>query len=62
MSWSNLDFVTHTVTSGHRGMPEDVFDGRTGEKESFSFTFEEGGVFPYFCRIHEGMVGEVRVT
>ena len=61
--WNNVDSVAHTVTSG---TPEvgvlPVFDSKIiagGEK--FSFTFENQGVFDYFCTLHPWMTGTISV-
>ena len=55
--------LPHTVTSD-----TNLFNsGTLGEGDTFSFTFDESGVFPYFCRFHGsagggGMSGVVNVT
>jgi plastocyanin len=55
--------LPHTVTSD-----ADLFNsGTLGEGDTFSFTFDEAGTFPYFCRFHggpggSGMSGVVEVT
>jgi len=68
VTWTVTDALPegHTVTSG---MPDagsgDVFDSGLGLDENgqtFEFTFEEAGTFPYYCRIHgAAMSGEVVV-
>lgn len=74
--WVNEDEgVHHTVTSGEPGdngvpgvskgkkaRPDGTFDGDLPEASSeFTFTFDEAGTFPYFCKIHPSMTGEVVV-
>jgi plastocyanin len=56
--WTNRDGVPHTATSN-----DGVWDsGNLSEGESFSFTFEEPGTYPYLCLIHPLMRGTVTVT
>jgi nitrite reductase (NO-forming) len=33
-----------------------------GKGQSFSFTFDKAGEYPYFCEPHPNMVGTVVVT
>ena len=61
ITWVNRDSVPHTSTSrvgspgrwNSRGL-------RTGE--SFTFTFNEPGTYPYRCSIHPRMTGTVTVN
>ena len=58
VTWVNDDSGRHTVTS-----KDDVFDsGMMGKAQSFSFTFDKAGEYPYFCEPHPTMVGTVVVT
>lgn len=66
--WTNKDSFAHTVTAGKRGAQKDTFDGQLGELntndnagEMFTYTFEEKGSYPYFCRFHPNMQGTVEV-
>lgn len=59
--WVNNDSFEHNVTSGPEDDPTDLFDADVAAGESFSFTFEEPGTYPYHCDIHPGMVGTVIV-
>jgi len=63
VTWVNKDAFTHTVTSGAAGNPTDLFDsGNMGENDTFSFTFQSEGTFPYFCKIHPNqMTGTITV-
>jgi len=61
VTWTNEDSLQHTVTSGTRGNPTDMFDETVPGGDSFSFTFEEPGTYEYFCSIHPGMSGVVMV-
>jgi plastocyanin len=55
----------HSVTSGVPGNPDGLFDsGVQNTGFTFSFTFNDPGLFPYFCTVHGaccGMVGSVTV-
>jgi plastocyanin len=58
VTWVNDDSGRHTVTS-----KDGVFDsGMMGKGQSFSFTFDKAGEYPYFCEPHPTMVGTVVVT
>lgn len=73
VTWVNKDITTHDITSGIgvsrfegvqgvRGEPDGKFTSNIIEKgESWSYTFTEPGVYPYFCAIHPWMVGVVIV-
>ena len=74
VTWINDDREGHTVTSGEGpgrfgwmggnkfGEPDGFFDSdRFMPKESWSFTFNESGLFNYFCIIHPWMEGVVFV-
>jgi plastocyanin len=75
VTWTNMDPVAHTITSGtkgtggvpgvSKGKPDEadgMFDGDVDENATtFSFTFEKAGTYAYFCRIHGGMTGVVVV-
>lgn len=54
----------HTVTSGVPGAPDGRFDsGIVSAGGTYSMTFGEAGVFPYFCQVHpEDMTGTVTVV
>jgi len=61
--WSNQDRIDHTVTSGTPNDPNGMFDGslpRAGA--TFTFRFDKPGTYPYFCRIHNVMRGEIVVS
>lgn len=63
VQWTNEDQAPHTVTSGAPGDQTDLFDTRNlGNKGTFSFTFDDEGEFPYFCRIHPTMIATVKVV
>ncbi|HWS20105.1 MAG TPA: cupredoxin family copper-binding protein [Nitrososphaera sp.] len=58
VTWINDDSGRHSVTS-----KDGTFDsGVMGKGQSFSYTFDKAGEYPYFCSPHPGMVGTVVVT
>ena len=64
--WTNMDDVAHTVTSGVSdglsATADGLFDSGFMEKDAtFIHTFEEAGVFPYYCIPHPWMRGTVVV-
>ena len=72
ITWYNDDREAHTVTSGDSpgrfgwmdnkdfGIPDGIFDsGRFMPGESWSYTFDESGIFSYYCTIHPWMEGIV---
>jgi nitrite reductase (NO-forming) len=67
VTWTNEDAIVHTVTSGTASDTAGTFDGTfdsgdMAEGDTFSFTFDEPGEFPYFCIPHPWMQGTVIVT
>ena len=63
VTWSNDDTAAHTVVSG---TPADGPDGTFDSSlimpgTSFSYTFEDAGMYPYFCVVHPWMEGTVVV-
>ncbi len=55
--WTNKDDIPHTVTSDERVFVSPVLDSN----QTFQFTFADAGKFPYFCKLHPKMTGEVVV-
>lgn len=61
--WINRDGVQHTATAGTPENPSGYFDsGFLNQGESFRFTFDEAGVFEYFCQRHPSMRGQIIVS
>ena len=62
VTWINEDSAFHSVTSGFYGEPSDLFDsGHLDPYESFTFDFDEKGIYDYFCTLHPWMEGQVIV-
>lgn len=57
VTWTNRDDIPHTATSTEKKFASPVLD----TDQSFSFTFDEPGSYPYFCKIHPTMTGTVVV-
>ena len=61
--WANEDSVPHTIQSQDEvGKVIDMFNSaplNTGDR--FEFTFEESGIYNYFCSFHPWRVGLVTV-
>lgn len=54
VTWRNQDGVPHTVTSAqfHDSAAAWSFDERAAADERISYTFEDPGVYEYYCTIH----------
>lgn len=64
VTWTNMDFVQHTATSGNPGDADlgSVFRSvRLSLNGTFSHTFDEPGEFIYFCEVHPGMMRDAKV-
>lgn len=53
--WQDRSGVPHTVTSGSRGNPTELFDESVPAGDSFRFRFSDVGRYEYHCRLHPGM-------
>ncbi|MBI4296249.1 MAG: cupredoxin domain-containing protein [Chloroflexi bacterium] len=57
VTWTNVGQRPHTVTS------TGLFDsGMLNPGQSFSFTFQSPGTYPYHCIFHDGQAGTITVT
>jgi plastocyanin len=57
VTWANKDTTTHTVTS-----MTGLFDsGILNPGQTFSHTFNQAGVYSYYCTLHSWMKGNVTV-
>lgn len=62
VTWVNEDAAFHSVTSGYYDEPSEIFDsGYLDPEESFTFVFENIGIYDYFCTLHPWMKGQVIV-
>ena len=62
ITWKNQDVAFHSVTSGSYDEPSDLFDsGHLDPDEPFTLTFDENGVYDYFCTLHPWMKGKIIV-
>jgi plastocyanin len=57
ITWVNTDGVPHTSTGSTR-----LWGGVLTTDESFTYTFDAAGTYPYFCEIHPAMVGTITVV
>lgn len=61
VTW-NLAGGTHTATSGTAPEGDGIFNQTLNASAPFTFTFEEAGEYPFFCRFHpDFMTGTVTV-
>ncbi len=64
VTWTNMDIVPHTATSGSPGDGDlgSVFrSARLPRGETFTHTFDEPGEFVYFCEVHPGFMRDAEV-
>lgn len=61
VTWVNDDSTIHTATSrdGTFGTGDDAY---LRKGQTYSYTFDEAGEYPYYCDVHPAMVGTVIVT
>ena len=58
VTWTNDDIAKHTVT-GDQGGPSSSFFGKG---QSYSYTFDTPGTYPYHCEPHPYMTAAIIVT
>ncbi len=61
VSWTNDDAVAHEIAT-QSGAPASFDSGPLEPGNSFSFSFSIPGVYPFYCKIHTYMTGEVIVS
>ena len=60
VEWTNHGSAAHTVTDN--GAPES-FDSETMlNGDTFTYTFNTPGIYPYICTVHQSMTGDVNVV
>ena len=59
VTWDNFDPVPHTVTGVSLSLYGEEY--LEANERPVSFTFDEAGVFPYYCILHPGMAAAVVV-
>lgn len=57
VTWTNNDGVDHAILSEDGS----VLSPPMGDGDTFSFTFDSAGVFPYICTFHPEMTGTIIV-
>jgi plastocyanin len=58
VTWVNDDSAIHTATS-----TDGIFDSDILQRgQTFSYTFDKEGEYPYFCTLHPNMVGTVIIV
>ena len=57
VTWTNLDDIPHTVVNDDKIFKSKALD----TDETFSFTFDKAGTYPYFCSLHPKMTAKVVV-
>jgi plastocyanin len=61
--WTNFDAIEHSVTNGTPEKPGSEFDSNFfTEGQTFTFTFDKPGNYPYFCKRHNSMMGEIKIV
>ncbi|MDE2591112.1 MAG: hypothetical protein KGL95_15750, partial [Patescibacteria group bacterium] len=63
ITWKNDDTVAHTVSTGtpNLGIDGRIDSGIINSGKTFSYTFDNAGVYGYYCLIHPWMTGTVNV-
>ena len=62
VTWLNEDSSFHSVTSGFYPEPSGLFDsGHLDPYESYTLSFDDYGVYDYFCTLHPWMKAQVIV-
>src|SRR6476659_1091362 len=61
VTWINKDYVTHTATSGDGGKAFDTHPILPGESKTLDVNLPKGA-YPYYCKIHPWMLGNMVVS
>ena len=57
VTWTNRDDVPHNVVADDKTFQSKALD----TDETFSYTFDKAGTYPYFCSLHPHMTGRIVV-
>jgi plastocyanin len=57
VTWTNRDDIPHTIVADDKTFKSKALD----TDETFSYTFDKPGTYPYFCSIHPHMTGRIVV-
>ena len=57
VTWTNRDDIPHTVVADDKTFKSKTLD----TDETFSYTFDKAGTYPYFCSIHPHMTATIVV-
>lgn len=58
VTWTNKDIAKHTITGDAGGPKSELF----GQRQTYGYTFDTVGTFPYHCEPHPYMKGTVEVV
>jgi plastocyanin len=61
VTWLNQDVAPHALTASS-GAPEPFDSGTLNQGQAFTLRFGLPGTYSYYCRVHPGMTGAIRVT
>ncbi|MBI3537261.1 MAG: LysM peptidoglycan-binding domain-containing protein [Chloroflexi bacterium] len=63
VTWTNIDTIAHTVSSGTPGVLSGLFrSNQLAPGQTFSFSFSQAGAVQYFCEIHGAqMTGTITI-
>jgi len=64
VTWDNKSGAIHSVTSGTYPTDANLFptDDTLAQTKTYVYTFTKAGKYPYFCKYHSNMYGEVDVA
>lgn len=58
VTWVNDNSAIHSATSTNGSFDSDILQ----RGQTFSYTFDKEGEYPYFCTLHPNMVGKLVVS
>jgi len=58
VTWTNRDDIPHTIVADDKTFKSKALD----TDETFSYTFDKAGTYPYFCSLHPKMTGQIVVA